>query len=1302
MPSPTAVRPIEGSERRPAPGARRVAAENPAAKLSVTIRVRRRTDAPALPVHHHADTPTGHVSREEFTERYGASKSDIDLVVSFARANGLEVEETSASKRTVKISGTVEQMNHAFAVDLGRYESPTETYRGREGAVKMPEDVSQVVEGVFGLDNRRMARRAGTRVAPRPSRPFAPGSARVGSTTTPAEFGPALNVTTLTPPQVASLYDYPLTPGAAGQTIGLIEFGGGFAQSDLNQFFTGLGGGQTPPTPVVVGIDGVTNSPGVDVNEDGEVTLDICVASSVAANAGVAVYFAPWTEQGWVDVITSSVHDATNNPSVVSISWGWPEFEGIDGFTWTQQAINAVNQTFQDAAALGVTVFAASGDNGSDCGQGDGVAHVLYPASDPFVSACGGTRVSDVSGASFVETTWAQSFGTTGGGVSDFFTLPTYQIGAGVPLSANDGHQGRGIPDIAGNADPASGYNLVVDGSSFPGVGGTSATAPLYAALVALCNAKLGRNVGFLNPLLYALNNTGVIRDIADHASNATGGAPGYTAGPGWDGATGLGVVDGQGLLAALTARFTKEVTIITDRSTFGKDEIDAMLQISNPAVVDAAFYVTVDGFTPADLGITTTNPSPTQLQAWAPTFTESPTPTGFTIRPSGLIAELPSLPAQPQRFTFVYQAVFTNTNGFTAEDIPVGLTATTHSTSGTAVIDLITQPNPFMVDGPISWLSTDVRVFQLQPGQSLAGLPSVAMGTGATAGNSFVTNVIGAFNTHSPFGHPFDLISTDEDTSKLELSEKVNGTPVFNFAVARVRYRALTVDATQVRAFFRAFPASTTSTTYDTSTTYRSAVNGTTKVPLLGTVAGEVTTIPFFAAPRVDTGTQSMDTQTDPANVQTIQHDASGNERDAYFGVWIDINQPNQFRFPVNVTSDGPFPSGRQSIQQLVRGIHQCMVVELAFDPEPIVNGTSPATSDKLSQRNLSIVASDNPGTAASHRIPNTFEIKPTHEILPPGWTPDEIMIDWGNTPAGGEATIYLPGAHTGEILDLAAKMYGMTTLRRIDDHTLVCRAEGATWMPVPPGAGPGYAGLLTIDLPPTVRRGQSFTVVVRQITSSAAKHFEPPPPPIQRAGSRAKGARPAPVPTKPNSRPESRHTLGAFQIQIPVRTKQTILEPEERTYSVLKFIEQTIPHENRWYPVFEKYVNVIGDRVKALGGDPTRIRPSPDGSGVRPETHPGTKPTSHGHEVRLRFTGKVDGIVYDRFGDFEGFVLETEDGPRHFKCHEAELENVLMRAWNGRVRTTVIVEAGSEERPEEVILFAPPVPFRNGDGHR
>ena len=242
MPSPTAVRPIEGSERRPAPGARRVAAENPSAKLSVTIRVRRRTDAPSLPVHHNADTPTGHVSREEFAERFGASQADLDLVVAFARAKGLEVEETSTARRVVKIFGTVEQMNHAFGVDLGRYESPTETYRGREGAVNMPQDVSNVVEGVFGLDNRRMARRAGTRVAPRPPKAFGTDERRASkrsrcpptsgrrSTSRRSRHRRSRRFTTIRSRR-----------RAGGQTIGLIEFGGGFAQSDLNQFFTGLG-----------------------------------------------------------------------------------------------------------------------------------------------------------------------------------------------------------------------------------------------------------------------------------------------------------------------------------------------------------------------------------------------------------------------------------------------------------------------------------------------------------------------------------------------------------------------------------------------------------------------------------------------------------------------------------------------------------------------------------------------------------------------------------------------------------------------------------------------------------------------------------------------------------------------------------------------------------------------------------------------------------------------------------------------------------------------------------------------------
>jgi hypothetical protein len=527
---PKGYRRIENSERRPAAGAKLVAAADPNETLSVTIRLRRRTDAPALP--DSADlsaTPRGehkYLTREEFGEHYGAAQADIDRVTAFARANGLSVTDTSIPKRTVHLSGTVQQINKAFAVDLGRYESATETYRGREGHIHLPNDVADVVEGVFGLDNRRMARALN----------------KVGA-------GPAQNTSPLTPPQVAALYDFPASPNAAGQTIGLFEFGGGYHLTDIQAFYNNLH--VTPPTVTSVGVDGVTNSPGSP--DDTEVVLDIDVAGSAAPGAKIAVYFAPWTEQGWVDIVTTAIHDATNKPSVISISWGWPENETY-GFTWTQQAINAVSTTFQEAAAMGISVLAASGDHGSDCGIGDGKAHVLYPASDPYVTACGGTSISNVSGKTFTEHTWNDNDNTwlTGGGISDIFPVPVWQTWANLPGSVNDGHKGRGIPDIAGNADGASGYYLIINGSSTGPVGGTSATAPLYAGLVALINAGFGEPMGYLNPNLYAFAGPYVYRDIADNISNARGGAPGYKAGAGWDGCTGMGSVDGVALENAL------------------------------------------------------------------------------------------------------------------------------------------------------------------------------------------------------------------------------------------------------------------------------------------------------------------------------------------------------------------------------------------------------------------------------------------------------------------------------------------------------------------------------------------------------------------------------------------------------------------------------------------------------------------------------------------------------------------------------------------------------------------------------
>jgi len=534
---PTNYRALTASQRNPRSGAKRTGSVDPNEVFTVSVRVRRRPDAPALPDPANvAATPQGekgYLSREDFASEYGASQADLDKVAAFAHSNGLEVVESSIPRRTVVLKGTAAQMSKAFAVDLGIYETANEKYRGREGEVHVPADIADIVEGVFGLDDRKMAR---------------PLCKRSGITA--AQASPAQATVPLTPPQVAKLYGFPTSPNGSGQTIGLLEFGGGYNLSDVQLFYNSVG----VPTPSVtaVSVDGVVNTPGGD-DASVEVLLDIDVSGSAAPGAKIAVYFAPWTEQGWVDIVSTAIHDAVNQPSAISISWGWAELES-NGVTWSQAAINAVDQTFQEAAALGITVFAAAGDHGSDCGINDRKAHVIYPGSDPYVTSCGGTSISNVSGLSFTEHTWNDNDDDwlTGGGISDVFGVPAWQGWAGLPGSANDGHKGRGIPDIAGNADGASGYDIYLNGSNIGAVGGTSATAPLYAGLAVLLNAGFGQPIGYLNPNLYAVPYAYVFRDINDGISNARGGAPGYKSGAAWDACTGLGSVNGTALENAL------------------------------------------------------------------------------------------------------------------------------------------------------------------------------------------------------------------------------------------------------------------------------------------------------------------------------------------------------------------------------------------------------------------------------------------------------------------------------------------------------------------------------------------------------------------------------------------------------------------------------------------------------------------------------------------------------------------------------------------------------------------------------
>jgi kumamolisin len=519
---------IPGSERHALEGAKAIGPARPDERIEVTLRLRAKTPvAHALTANGAGDdTHPGqrkYLTREEFAASHGAEAQDLASVAAFAKANGLAVVESNAARRSVVLSGTTQSMNEAFGVSLQQYEHASGTYRGRTGTLSVPGDLAGVVEGVFGLDDRPAADPHFQRYEP-----------TLGLR--------AIAAKSFTPPALAKLYDFPADADGSGQCIGIIELGGGYKPADLSAYFASLG--IANPKVKAVLVDHAKNHPTNANSADTEVLLDIEVCAAVAPKATIAVYFAPNTTQGYLDAVTTAVHDAVNKPSVISISWGSAEQ------SWTVQAMTQYDQAFQAAAAMGVTICVAAGDNGSSDGVSDGKPHVDFPASSPNVLACGGTKLLAASATAISsEVVWNEGATTsaTGGGVSGFFALPSYQSKAGVPVSAGAGGKaGRGVPDVAGDADPATGYEVRVDGQTFV-VGGTSAVAPLWASLVALMNQKLGHPVGFLNPMLYgSLLGKGATHDIT------SGNNGSYSAKAGWDPCTGWGSPDGAKLLKAL------------------------------------------------------------------------------------------------------------------------------------------------------------------------------------------------------------------------------------------------------------------------------------------------------------------------------------------------------------------------------------------------------------------------------------------------------------------------------------------------------------------------------------------------------------------------------------------------------------------------------------------------------------------------------------------------------------------------------------------------------------------------------
>lgn len=508
--------PVPGSMRRPVPAAKPAGGPDPAATVDITLVLRRRTALPRSLVEGRAT-----VGRDAFAERYGADPEDLRLVHRALAEHGLTTVATDPASRRVQVRGPLAVLSDVFGTRLEQvevahpYREGAEcAHRYRSGALRMPAELADVVIAVLGLDDRPQAHPY-LRVAPR---------AEVRRSFPPGELG--------------TVYRFPGGTDGSGHTVAIVELGGGFSQNDLTTYFTGLG--LAPPTVTAVGVDGADNMPGADPNgADGEVLLDIEVTGALAPGANQVVYFAPNTDQGFVDAVSAAIH-AEPTPVALSISWGAAED------AWTEQARHSLDAVLADAAALGVTVTAAAGDAGSSDGAPDGAAHTDFPASSPHVLACGGTSLDIDEQGTIDEAVWngGTRGGATGGGVSTAFGVPAWQRNAGVPALPG-GARGRGVPDVAANADPATGYEVLVNGKQLV-VGGTSAVAPLWAALVARLAQYTGRRLGLLQATLYAGAAEGQptpgFRDIIRGDNGA------YEATPGWDPCTGLGVPDGAEL----------------------------------------------------------------------------------------------------------------------------------------------------------------------------------------------------------------------------------------------------------------------------------------------------------------------------------------------------------------------------------------------------------------------------------------------------------------------------------------------------------------------------------------------------------------------------------------------------------------------------------------------------------------------------------------------------------------------------------------------------------------------------------
>ena len=745
----------------------------------------------------------------------------------------------------------------------------------------------------------------------------------------------------------------------------------------------------------------------------------------------------------------------------------------------------------------------------------------------------------------------------------------------------------------------------------------------------------------------------------------------------------------------------TQNISFLLQEPEFGGGQIAAQINSAGaPAVYQTALFVAIEGYKLSDLGITDvaslSNPGK------KPTVTSSQSRMTYSYNGAAEPEDI-TFPG-PQQVLFPFQVSFTDDTLFKDPNLfPPGqetayatISATFHPPSGpplTAIarIKLVQTPNPFILHNDStstdpavqqSWyLSTDLRVFQIEAGQHRFGASPGNSGDAVADATTYITKVIGNLNADRAAAEGlFDGIAENEDNAALNLAPADGSNPVYNFALARVRTQD-TAAATDVRVFFRMWAAQQTNAIYDPSTTYASRTTGTNRIPVLGVQNHEIVTIPFFATPRIGLGgAKTMADQTDPPNVQPlIGPDPLGAEVHTYFGCWLDINQPSANVFPAFVLGDaaGPFTGDGPlvPIQSFARSDHQCLIAEISYTPDPPDVGSDPSSSNKLAQRNLAFVNAPNPGHPASRVVPQTFEIKPSPTTLLPDGKPDELVIHWGSLPKGSTASIYLPTVKSADIITWANRLYLTHRLTALDAHTIQMPVGEVGYVPIPQGSVVNYVGLLTVALPAGIHKGEKFEVTIRQVTSVGIQAVGVTRDiPYADTGLAAVG----------RSFHPWRRVTGQFNITIPVSTKGELLPKEEKRLSIMKWIGASIPKKSRWWPVWQRYLLQLGGRVTFMGGDPVKVFPSPTGVWQHPH-HPGGG-ISGGHgggghdgghegQERLEFTGKVDALIYDHFGDFAGFMLETFHGRMHrFHSRELRVEERVRRACDARLVTRVV----------------------------